>query len=459
MLEGDSIMRYIHNEREENLLIDKTDILEVINEENIDDNIYQDLCKNIEDLLDNYESAEFRTKYPQYKDIPKEEYEKLLKKCTEKIRNDILSKYLLSENLHVLMSNGCSMYAGSKAINVEGECADDKKLLREFKFKKIKNKKLESLINNLDSERPEIALDILYEIKSYFENILKHKKACTEISEFISKYKEAFLKNYVFTIDYSKNEYHNRLLKRLLSRSSKLNKINIFTLNYDVLIEKTAEDMGIVVNNGFTGFHNRIFNPSSFHLDVHYNNSEGAKSYSNSINLFKLHGSLTWKLDDEKPPYGITEIQIQKVNDEKIIPDCIIYPIQTKKKHSLDLPYSEMFRQFIEFINKPGSTLLVMGYSFLDEHVNDIIANALSNPSFNLIVFSFLEESELDEDSYLKKLFKSSKTDPRITILSGKILGNFEYITKVLMPPEKEDYFEKRMNETRKNLMTGRNNV
>ncbi|MFB4475800.1 hypothetical protein ACDI16_23430, partial [Oceanobacillus caeni] len=40
-----------------------------------------------------------------------------LKKKTQTIRNDILNKYLQSENLHILMSNGCSLYAGSKAIN------------------------------------------------------------------------------------------------------------------------------------------------------------------------------------------------------------------------------------------------------------------------------------------------------------------------------------------------------
>jgi hypothetical protein len=43
---------------------------------------------------------------------------------TSEIRNDIISKYILSENLNFLIGNGCSNYAGSKAINQEypGQC-------------------------------------------------------------------------------------------------------------------------------------------------------------------------------------------------------------------------------------------------------------------------------------------------------------------------------------------------
>lgn len=444
-------MKYIYNQKNQEIELNKEQIDKLIRKYNSNNDLSNKIFKNIEEILFKYDDPLFRKENPEYFDIKKEDYEKLLVQPTEIIRNEILSKYLLSENLHFLISNGCSIYSGSKAINALEE-NEDKKLLRNFKFKcKVKNKELENVINNLEKERPEKALDRLYEIKLYCENILTCETSCKELTEFINEYKKNFIENYVFTIDYSKNSYHKSILKRIISRNSKLNKVNIFTLNYDILIEKTAEEMGIIINNGFTGFHNRVFNPSSFHLDIHFNNSDGAKYFSKSINLFKLHGSLSWKLDETKPPYGITEIQIEKVNDEKIIPDCIIYPVQTKKKHSLDLPYSEMFRQFIELVNKPSSTLIIMGYSFLDEHVNDIITNALSNPSFNLIIFSFLDEYEAED--YLKILFERSKYDSRITIFSGKILGNFEYIAKFLIPYIQENSFEEKLRETFKVLM------
>ncbi len=445
-------MKYIHNQKSEKLILSKDDVKSKLNIKEDDTSAY--VVDNIEDILVGDGLTKFQSTYPAYCGIKKEDFEILLAYKTEYIRNEILGKYLLSENLHMLMSNGCSLYAGSKPINVTTE-SRDKKLLETFKFSKERNKsELSKFINNLKEERPEQVLDKLYQIKSYLENIIDCQNKLLDISNFIEEYKKVFIEDYVFSIDYNKNNYHKSLLKRITSRNGKLNKVNIFTLNYDVLIEKSAEENGIIVNNGFTGFHNRTFNPSSFHLDLHYNNSEGPYHFSKALNLFKLHGSLTWKLDSTKPPYGITEIQLDKVNDENIIPDCIIYPIQTKKKHSLDLPYSEMFRQFIEHINKPNSTLLVMGYSFLDEHVNDIITNALSNPSFNLIVFSYVEEEKAED--FLKELFSLSKNDSRVTILTGRILGNFEYINKFLIPYVRENDFEDKLKETFKILMNKR---
>lgn len=57
---------------------------------------------------------------------------------------------------------------------------------------------------------------------------------------------------------------------------------------------------------------------------------------------------------------------------------------------------------------------MIMGYSFLDEHVNDIIMNALSNPSLQLVIFTYsIEEYSSD---FMKKLFQLAATDHRITI-------------------------------------------
>lgn len=225
-----------------------------------------------------------------------------------------------------------------------------------------------------------------------------------------------------------------------------------------MLIEKTAEEMGIHVNNGFAGFHFRTFMPSTFHLGTHLNYQDGEKVNTKSINLFKLHGSLSWEFDDSKPPYGITEKQqdfaLLDCNNRIIadIPECIIYPVQSKKSYSLDLPYSEMFRQFIEFVNKDNSSLIVIGYSFLDEHVNDIITNALSNPNFNLIVFSFLSEESEDLAPYLKNLVKRSKEDSRILIFFGHVLADFEFIVRYLIPYPHNDQTDKVILETLKQL-------
>ena len=114
-----------------------------------------------------------------------------------------------------------------------------------------------------------------------------------------------------------------------------------------------------------------------------------------------------------------------------------------------------MFRQFIEVLNKPNSTLIVMGYSFLDEHVNDIITNALANPDFNLVVFTYQEKSDPNISDYLKILFERSLEDSRISIFSGNILGDFEYINRLLLTYPQPDDPEKILYKTLERLKNG----
>jgi hypothetical protein len=367
-------------------------------------------------------------------------------KATSQIRGDIMSKFFLADNINFLMSNGCSYYAGSKQINEADDSVDCAKILAGFKFENKIDEAIQQRVNGLAKERPEIALDKLFELKLFFDSTLPNKEISLEITELIENFKKAFVEQFVLNINYNKNTIHKSFLKRLLSRDSKLFKPNIFTLNYDLLFETTAEKLGILVNNGFMGFHERAFYPSAYQVDYHIKNSEGAKRLNKSINLYKLHGSLGWYEDLNKPPYGIGEKQIipvdGKISWESVKGNAFIYPIQSKKKHSLDLPYSEMLRQFVEALNRHNSVLIIVGYSFLDEHINDIIANAIANPDFNLVIFSF-EEIDKSKSPFLKQLLADSKNDARISIFYGTFFGDFGNIVNMLMPfPETSNPME-----------------
>ncbi|WP_199426658.1 SIR2 family protein [Thermaerobacillus caldiproteolyticus] len=461
---------YIYNQTEHNIAFNIDDIkplLEKDKQDLLNSDHVADLNKHLGDILRGNKSISVLQNSifePIDEFILK--IEEVWKKKTQGIRNDILNKYLQSKNLHILMSNGCSMYAGSKAINTN-EKKEHSLLLEQFVLQtELSNKdEIEATVRSLANKRPEQALDVLYQLLAFYQNVLNTElglQAFREFEEFIRKFKYVFIKNFVLTINYEINYLHKAFLKKLISRNEKLNKVNIFTLNYDLLIEKTAEELGIYVNNGFAGFHYRTFMPSTFHLDTHLNYTDGGKINTKGINLFKLHGSLSWEFDDSKPPYGITEKQQDFAtlsNNERellSIPECIIYPVQSKKTYSLDLPYSEMFRQFIEFVSKPNSTLIVMGYSFLDEHVNDIITNALSNPDFTLIVFSYQSSDSENLAPYLVNLIKRSKEDSRILIFFGNVLGDFEFIVRYLIPYPYDNHTEKVILETLKQLKGGK---
>ena len=107
----------------------------------------------------------------------------------------------------------------------------------------------------------------------------------------------------------------------------------------------------------------------------------------------------------------------------------MIYPSAVKKAYTLDLPYSELVRQFSGAISQPQSVLFAIGYSFCDEHFNDIIYQALSNPSFTLIIVNFQKSEKSQEIKRLRDL-----KDPRIIILEGNDFGDFLTFSTEMMP-------------------------
>ena len=224
--------------------------------------------------------------------------------------------------------------------------------------------------------------------------------------------------------------YHKELLKRILSRPLNLKRAKIFTTNYDLVIEKAMDELGVVYIDGFVGFHRRTLRPESYNYDLYYptTTTEGkVHRLEKVIHFYKLHGSLSWveKKKDSVNIYGIEERNTETIkNEEK--GGVMIYPTPLKKRFALDFPYSEMFRHLSSAITQPQSVLITIGYSFGDEHINDIIYQALSISSFTLIVVNKSLNPEI------KKLIKIA--DPRMIVLTGDYLGDFRNFSTEVLP-------------------------
>ncbi len=65
----------------------------------------------------------------------------------------------------------------------------------------------------------------------------------------------------------------------------------------------------------------------------------------------------------------------------------MIYPTPMKQNASFGSPYSDLFREFQSRIVREQSVLVVLGYSFGDEHINNLIFQALTVPTFRVIAF------------------------------------------------------------------------
>lgn len=247
-----------------------------------------------------------------------------------------------------------------------------------------------------------------------------------------------------------------------MQRPLNLQRANIFTSNYDLAFEYAFDNLGIKYIDGFSGFHHRFFKPETFNYDIFYpgtTTSGKVQRIEKVVRYFKLHGSISWVSDQKRTSsnvYGIEEMPIElikrKAEDKKDGFDygnLIIYPTAVKKSYTLDLPYSELFRHFACCISQPQSVLFTVGYSFSDEHFNDIIYQALSNPTFTLVVIDF---NGCEKSSEIKRL--RNLNDPRIIIIEGHYLGDFLTLANTLMPDFMDTSSEDKVTKTLNALLT-----
>tara|TARA_R110002110_G_scaffold107589_2_gene269103 strand:- start:3358 stop:4632 length:1275 start_codon:yes stop_codon:yes gene_type:complete len=202
---------------------------------------------------------------------------------------------------------------------------------------------------------------------------------------------------------------HESFYRKLVLRDSSLPRPWVFTTNYDLFNETAMDRLGLPYANGFSGVVERRFNPATFRyalaeqLDV---TSRKWSAVDGFVYLCKLHGSISW-CEDEHGLFPIRETTVS--------PDpgkVMIYPTPAKQNSALGSPYSDLFREFQSRIVREQSVLITMGYAFGDEHINNIIYQALTIPTFRLIIF--VDPTLVGEIAKLRAL-----NDPRIWIIGG----------------------------------------
>ena len=153
--------------------------------------------------------------------------------------------------------------------------------------------------------------------------------------------------------------------------------LKIFSLNYDMSVEKNLESSEILLERGFNEqriWDYRLYEPSE-EKEINYF-------------LYKLHGSLDWKRDSENR-LTYTD-NISNVDPLKME---IIFGVQNKLQ-SYD-PYLFYFYSFREACID-AELIIVSGYGFLDKHINDNITSSIKlDPNKKLLVNVF--EKDLDK--------------------------------------------------------------
>lgn len=231
------------------------------------------------------------------------------------------------------------------------------------------------------------------DIKSYFYSKDKSDEEKKNITETYINYK-AFLVE---------------ITRYLLSRKSTLldKQVNLFTTNIDIFIEKVLEDAGANYNDGFIGHMAPSFRTSHFQTIIK-KKSEYLERQSEvpTFNLYKLHGSLTWKLEELEQGIGYSDISnLSKIGDleNKEFTDSyaslqIVNPNRKKFATSvLESTYYELFRLYATELEKENALLIIVGFSFGDANILQMTRRAMdSNPTLTVCILSHSKERAED---------------------------------------------------------------
>lgn len=349
-----------------------------------------------------------------------------VEKSVEEVKKTI-AQAMQMENLSILMGAGCSsFYIDEKEAGIStmaGLFNDFIKLNKNFEIMGVDikdkvNKNLEELLDFMNALKQvncikEIDKEIdtkINIVKKFITDKIIQGMECNELAEI---YKKMYLK----TIS-----------------SSRKSPINIVTTNYDMYNERALDELNFIYNNGFSGSYIRTFNPNVYkymYVDNMNLNKDVWNRVDHFYNLYKIHGSISWKKDKD----NIYEISMNEL-DKSSLENVMIYPTPLKDRSTLMVPYTDLMRSFQDNLTKKNSVLITLGYSFGDDHINRIILNSLSIPSFRLIILGDTESKNDAGDITETNIGKiKNMDDSRITIINSESkIHYFNNFVEKLMP-------------------------
>lgn len=172
--------------------------------------------------------------------------------------------------------------------------------------------------------------------------------------------------------------FPHRQFARWLAKTSRQNPVEIFTVNYDVLIEHGMESERIPLFDGFVGSHRPFFHADSLRR------KESAPG-ATWTRLWKMHGSVTWRRIEQDKRFRV-------VRGEPDPEGEMIYPSFQKYDESRQQPYAAFTDRLSRFLEQDDALLVIAGFSFGDEHINNLIFGALENrPRTHVYALQFEE--------------------------------------------------------------------
>lgn len=313
----------------------------------------------------------------------------------------------LSDHVIFLFGNGASMYAGSRSTM----SFSLKNYIEEPGFNCIKSE----VTKISDSVRGGIEdqLNALNAMAAHFNSIKDDREEY--VLRLIRLIKHDLIADFVNSLNYDDLSLHKMMFNRL-TNFGVLSRTQIYTTNYDLAFEYIMDLLDIEYTDGFFGFVNRHFDSRVL--------AENGKPL-----LVKLHGSVNWINENDR----IKEIQPMfkegRLRLENTDP-VLIYPTSDKLYQTFSAPYSELLRHMLDEMENGSNTVVVLGYKYGDDHINETLFQALNNSNNRFYFFIY---GDPDECAFIRKVSSLKSRGADINILSGYVLPAFNvFVTKML---------------------------
>lgn len=184
--------------------------------------------------------------------------------------------------------------------------------------------------------------------------------------------------------------------------------IELFTVNYDLLLETALEQLRVPYFDGFIGTLS-----ARFYIELVENlpgsKEEGVPAFF--VRLWKLHGSVNWAWQSNQQIVRLG----QPVTEGAA---AAIYPSDTKYEESRRVPFVVLQDRFRRALHQPETLVIIAGYSFNDAHLNELIFDAaVRRERSEFIAFCYSQIPEV--------LAERARTTPNLQCVTGHeaILG------------------------------------
>ena len=144
--------------------------------------------------------------------------------------------------------------------------------------------------------------------------------------------------------------------------------VEVFTVNYDLGLETALESLGGPYFDGFVGSLR-----ARFRTELVEANAGDTDNWLPAflVRLWKLHGSVNWQWNGGVEA-GVLRLG-SAVGSGSV---AAIYPSDAKYDESRRVPFVVLQDRFRRALNQPETLMLIAGYSFGDDHLNEMIVDA-----------------------------------------------------------------------------------